>query len=1002
MPVKKNKSKGNAVMINEYYDTLDQLMEKYGEKTILFWQCGDFYEVYAKEENPRNLLEFVKICDFTYSQENGNLKAGVPKKAAQKWANRIVENGYTLIVYDQYDDITNKKKKIRKEAYKLSPGNSIINTNNDNNYSCVIWIETFNSYFHNNTMPYFYCGISIIDSFTGKSVFYEYKYQNNNIHNTTAFDKLDRFISIYQPVETIFIHNYKEPQKIDDITQFISLQSKKIYNVNLNDNTNTQTLEAKNAEKQTYQKEIFTRFFDFNEYNVFLETTRFSLFPYAASAYCFLLEFIHQHNPQLINKISYPIYEINSLNVHLATHCLKQLNIIDTEQSNKEYSSILKFINKCKTVMGKRRFKNIILHPSVDTDYLNNEYNIIDFLINEQEYFTPIRQKLNYINDIEKLYRKINLSVVKPNELAHLYQNINTILEIKTSINSKNKYKKYLNQKINSNIQNNLNSIKKKLETTLNIDNCIKYNYSNKECNNIFNKNIYSDIDVNYAKYKDCLQTLNKIKEYLTALAIQNDKSAKNVNTDTYIKIHYTEKSGINLELTGRRAEFLKQAAKNINSNETFNIISEYTAKPIPFKFNPSMIKYTGKSSSSSTVKLSGSFLSELYKKIFQSTHIFNETMKSRFEEFVESLIKYNNELNNIVEYISLIDITLTKAYISDKYNYCKPKINSKPKKAFFDVKQIRHPLIEHIQQDEIYVTNDLSIGKKKNGILLYGTNAVGKSSLIKSIGINIILAQSGMYVAAGTFTFKPYHSIFTRILGNDNIFKGLSTFAVEMCELRTILNNCNENSLILGDELCSGTEIISALSIFTAGIHHFSNSNSSYIFATHFHELNKMKIIKDLLKNKKLVINHMAVQYDKQNDMLIYTRKLEDGPGNNMYGLEVCKALNMPDGFVDFAFKIRNNEVNEKSILSKKKTKYSGKKLKNIVCEICNINPGQEIHHLNPQELADVKGFINTHHKNHSANLINICTPCHRNITKNNIILKKTKTSKGLILMEQ
>ena len=254
MPLKKNKSKGNAVMINEYYDTLNQLMEKYGQRTILFWQCGDFYEVYAKEQNPQNLLEFVKICDFTYSQENGNLKAGVPKKAAQKWANRIVENGYTLIVYDQYDDITNKKKKIRKEAYKLSPGNSLINTNNDNNYSCVIWIETFNSYFHNNTMPYFYCGISIIDSFTGKSVFYEYKYQNNNIHNTTAFDKLDRFISIYQPVETIFIHNYKEPQLINDIIQFISLQSKKIYNINKT--TNTHGFAKCNIFPQYYNSEL--------------------------------------------------------------------------------------------------------------------------------------------------------------------------------------------------------------------------------------------------------------------------------------------------------------------------------------------------------------------------------------------------------------------------------------------------------------------------------------------------------------------------------------------------------------------------------------------------------------------------------------------------------------------------------------------------------------------------------------------------------------------------
>ena len=148
-----------------------------------------------------------------------------------------------------------------------------------------------------------------------------------------------------------------------------------------------------------------------------------------------------------------------------------------------------------------------------------------------------------------------------------------------------------------------------------------------------------------------------------------------------------------------------------------------------------------------------------------------------------------------------MIDIVLNKSYVSKKFNYCKPTIED-GEDSYCHLFDMRHPLIEQLQDDEIYVPNDVHLGVENNGILLYGTNAVGKSSLIKSIGVNIIMAQAGMYVSCNKLIFSPYKSIFTRILGNDNIFKGLSTFAVEMCELRTILNNCDKNSLILGDEL--------------------------------------------------------------------------------------------------------------------------------------------------------------------------------------------------------
>ena len=100
--------------------------------------------------------------------------------------------------------------------------------------------------------------------------------------------------------------------------------------------------------------------------------------------------------------------------------------------------------------------------------------------------------------------------------------------------------------------------------------------------------------------------------------------------------------------------------------------------------------------------------------------------------------------------------------------------------KSFFSAKKLRHCLIEHLQTNEIYVTNDIVLGDdNQDGVLLYGTNAVGKTSIIRALGIAVIMAQSGCYVPCSKFVYKPYTAIFSRILGNDNIFNGLSTFAV-------------------------------------------------------------------------------------------------------------------------------------------------------------------------------------------------------------------------------
>jgi DNA mismatch repair protein MutS len=152
----------------------------------------------------------------------------------------------------------------------------------------------------------------------------------------------------------------------------------------------------------------------------------------------------------------------------------------------------------------------------------------------------------------------------------------------------------------------------------------------------------------------------------------------------------------------------------------------------------------------------------------------------------------------NISNFIAFIDVVYCKAIIAIHYHYCKPEIDVDLVKAFTSVKGLRHCIIEQLLQNEIYTPNDITLGQGDiDGMLLFGTNAVGKTSLIKSIGICIIMAQAGFYVPCDNMIYNPYEYIFTRIIGNDNIFKGLSTFAVEMSELRVILQQSNKNSLI-------------------------------------------------------------------------------------------------------------------------------------------------------------------------------------------------------------
>lgn len=992
-------------LIKDYLEKTSKYKNIYGEKTIVLIQVGAFYEVYGlKDKNNHdifgsNIEEYASICELNISDkqicvgENNVVMCGFRDLFLDKYLRKMQDTPYTVVVYKQ--DIQ-AKNTTRSLLGIFSPGTYFSVDNNDDkisNNTCCLWIHKYRNhlqnenYINNNNII---IGISNVDIYTGRSTIFEF---NNILSNDpTCYDELERFLSIYNPNEIIIIHNLNKKEYSNCIS-FANINTISIHNIDLNNEEVIKSNKIKNLSNQLFQKEILHKFFEINDWNSFYED--FYNYQIATQAYCYLLNFIYEHNPNLINKIIEPLFENKSERLILANHSLKQLNILNTTNNNNKYNSVVKLLNECVTPMGKRMFNYLLLNPISNSDELNKIYDITEIFNKKANEYTNLRNNLRDIKDIEKLTRRIVLSKIIPSQMGNFYKtliNIKKIFDfiINSDLNNYFNYKLKKYNIDNNDVINYLDDISLYIDNCIDIDKCLDNETLTVETN-IFKKGYNEKVDKEVFTYLENLEILNIIVEKINFLLEKEEKKSK---TNDFVKIHETEKSPLIIQTTKRRSTILKKTLENHNGLLNIDYYSSVNECNKNIKLVIKDIEFLNVSTSN--VSINSPYINNLTKNIFNLKHKMKDTINLVYNQFIQSLIKFIPKLEKIIFNIINLDLIQCRSYISLKYKYIKPIINNDKDKSFVDIKDLRHCLIERILEDEIYVANDIKLGENTDGILLYGTNAVGKSSLIKSLGIAVIMAQAGLFVPASSFVYKPYNYIFTRILGNDNMFKGLSTFAVEMSELRTILKIADNNSLILGDELCSGTESESAISIFASGLIHLSKIKSSFIFATHFHEISKME---EILTLDNIKFAHLSVKYNSEMDCLIYNRKLTDGPGMNMYGLEVCKSLHLPKDFLERAHNIRMKYNPEyKSILSMKKSHFNNKKIKGN-CEICKKEIGVEVHHLQHQQIADNNGFINSFHKNNVANLINICEKCHDNIHKSNLMHKKVKTTKGIKL---
>ena len=981
----------SASIYDKYFEYTRTYKEKYGKNTVILMMVGSFFEIYGlKASNgdvsESEIVEVARICQMNISEkkkviiENKTvLMAGFPEYTLEKYIQLLCDNNYTSVVIVQDEENSIKGKKKKHVVHSIHSSGTFIpyeveQNRISNNIMCV-WMTSYTSIL--KPKPSIVLGISVVNIFTGKSYIMEHRLPFEN--NPTTFDELERSISIYAPCEIIILYDLEktglpEKQLVKSIKAYSGIDCESVHEHCVRGFTR-----AENCMKQQYLTEVLTVFFGSETFEVCEE---FNMFQTATQSFCYLLNFIQEHNPMLVKKISTPVFANTQTNAVLANHALKQLNIIEDKSADSirsgRLSSVSNFLNRASTTMGKRRMHDIITNPIFNEAILEKEYNMIEYMMSPENYnlIGFFRKMLSNVVDLEKILRQIVIHKVSPSAVYQLYKSLDAVQQICVCLFEN---KELANYCLSENIEASCKSVLETIRKYICIDACKNINSMvSGTSEHIIQSGIDAELDTLMRDLKEALKNQETIQSFFNMIMRNSSNSCD--DTD-YIRINTTEKSGSSFQITKVRAKVLKtQLDLGTYKNAPcfrgkLNVVNDSIVVLNNYKIVFTDLKF--KEASASNNEISFDQLNRLCMEILQLENAISRKISELFNVFVEDVLEKTcyNDIENISNYVVRLDVLQSKVFVAKENRYCRPRITETSETSCMRATGVRHCLIEHLQQNERYVTNDVELNG--NGFLLYGTNAVGKTSLIRAIGIVAIMAQCGMFVPCTTFEYKPYKSFFTRILGNDNLYKGLSTFAVEMSELRVILKNADQNSLILGDELCSGTETRSALSIFVAGLMNLRDKASSFIFATHFHEIVNYEEISGI------ALKHMSIFYDRESDCLIYDRLLKDGPGNDMYGLEVCKSLHLPVDFLDMAFSIRNKYYPEKKgILDQVQTRYNAQKIRGM-CEMCNGALSTETHHLEMQSNADEQGFINgtSFHKNHKANLMALCESCHQKV---------------------
>jgi len=965
----------------EIYKDLSPIQKQYFDiqlkypTAIVCFEMGKFYEILEKDILGGHAKKAAQIADLVLTKKNKSLDTspfmvGFPQHVAESYFKDFVKAGETVVVVSQKKRGTKKdnNKNVERHVEKiLSPGVVIDNFLKEElaNYFCSIFSKDLENY-----------GVALIDISTGevriteldKFEIEEFIFKINPAEFVITADEIN-----FKLPENKIIHKYpygKGVKNLDDCG-FILEKLYDLKNPTSNPKFNLSTLE--------------------------LEFWKFGALA-LANAINHLSS--TEENVLLLKKMARP----KSLGVkdylNMPMNGYMSLEVF-TQQNNPENTqgTLIHAIDRCRSALGRRKLREWLQYPLLDITEINARYNKVDNFIKKDD-FLP---ELSNIFDITRISRRMNMSRILPHEILYFYNSIQTYVDIcdKEIID----YDKDLHIKAKTllfNIEKNINLEKAELATrTLRPFN----NFMKGEPFNAIEEK-YEDWKVLHLAVKAFMEILGncfsdsdgtkKLKLEKTKETFKIETLKSNASKTPDEKVFFTQ-----IDNKINKSEFLascEEEGLDVEESDETQILSFLRGKSLRgmalknFTNGTLSIKPKLKASNCEIIGDSWKELSKLY---FTKEEEFLNALAAQWESYQKSIIdEFSEEIFDIGNALGEFDVLSNFAKISKERSYSRPKLEDS-ETPFVNFKKCRHPVVE-ISKDlkEGYTPNDIIMNKDQNTLVLYGANSGGKSTLLKSTAINILLAQVGCFIAANEgSSLSIFENILTRMSTFDSLSEGKSTFVVEMLELSNALKYVKQKSLFLFDEIGRGTSATDGESI-AFGVLNFletSNENKSLtLFATHYHNLyDSIKVF------KKTRVAH--IECFTHNQDLVFNRILKDGPGSGSYGLEVASSCGLPKEVMRLA-------SNYNKDYSKLKRSRYNKKIQSSLCEYCNKNPAQETHHLQEQKQGTVKE-IEIHGVkrsiNDKENLLYLCATCHQKITLGELTIteKRNTTSNSSYL---
>ncbi len=588
-------------------------------------------------------------------------------------------------------------------------------------------------------------------------------------------------------------------------------------------------------------------------------------------------------------------------NMFLDAATQRNLELVHNLKDGSREGTLLQVLDETLTPMGGRFLRSAMLRPLTDIGDITARHVAVEYLVSDFELLEQLRTLMRKVQDIERLASRASAGTANARDLVAIKNSLSVLPKIRKSLSLSKEFV--------------LKELSGEIGEFVHLRELIERSIVDSPPPGVRDGGIIKD------RFNDEIDSLREIStkgKHFIAEMEQREKKRTGISS---LKIGYNRIFGYYIEVTKTNLDLVPE-------------------------------DYTRKQTLVGSERFVTPELKEYEGRVIGSEERLKNLEYEVFRRVVESVKEESEGLMAAANAIASIDFLASLAVVAKRYNYARPSLADVP---LIDIADGRHPVLERALSHDRFVPNSTFCDTADSMLhIITGPNMAGKSTYMRQVALIVLMAQMGSFVPARSATVGISDRIFTRIGASDFLSKGQSTFMVEMIEAANIMNNATSDSLIILDEVGRGTSTFDGISIAWAIAEHIVNViKARTLFATHYNELTELALALEGVKNYNVSVREWG-------DEIIFLRKIEEGPGDKSYGIQVARLAGIPQSIIKRSKEVLHNlekeELNETGNpkLASGKGRKRGAQLDlfssvsdSIVSEIVNIDTER----LSPEE---------------------------------------------------